>query len=184
MSDHFPQPALNPASEAAVQRCIPTRTIGIITSHRADATPEENSVRDSHLRADARETGLGYVRLHGRHRLLTAADPVDEWAILAFSRAEDHGLMKGFLRKHGQKYDQEAVFYNPCGSTDGFLIGTREDGFLAMREVFNLGKWNAAQITTIHAILRGRYGRPTIRFETYRIVTQISFFSRREREYT
>lgn len=184
MLDHLPQPSLNPASVAAVEARAAVCTIGIISAFTCDATPDENASRDANLRVDARQSGLGRVRLHGRHSAPTAVDPVDEWAVLAFSSAEDNGRMKGFLRKHGQKYDQQAVFYKPCGAEDGFLIGTRTDGFLAVREVFNLGKWNAAQIPQIHSILRGHYGRPTIRFETYRIVNQLSFFSRRESEFT
>lgn len=88
--------------------------VGILTATRPQLTPSENAARNSELRHEIRLNGFGYLNIRGRYieNYGTARAKLnEEHGFLIFGNADDSGNLKGFLRKYGRKFEQDAVIH-------------------------------------------------------------------------
>jgi hypothetical protein len=107
-----------PAAQALeVARTVPAQptevdawNMGLITAHRPELTPAENRLRTGELRAVIGDR-FGLLQVLGRYVPKAGVEPVEERAFLLRGKANDSGNLKGFLRKAGRKFDQNAVIW-------------------------------------------------------------------------
>lgn len=88
--------------------------VGIITAARPELIPTENAARNFDLHHEIRLNGFGCLNIRGRYveNYGTArANLVNEDGFLVFGNADDSGNLKGFLRKYGRKFEQDAVVH-------------------------------------------------------------------------
>jgi hypothetical protein len=103
------------------------------------------------------------------------------------NKGNDHGAMKGFLRKHGAKYGQESVLYKPHDEKSAHLIGTSDHSdFLKMGEMKELGEFDPNLVAAYHSILMSRESAGVYEdgmtgvFEYFNFWSPTSWFNRRE----
>jgi hypothetical protein len=152
--------------------------VGLITAHRPEVTPDENSLRMGGLRTDIGGR-FGVLEVRGRYLPGDGAEPIEERAFLLRSKANDSGNLKGFLRKVGRKFGQEAVIWKGDGQ-DVVLFALKEWPALGLRigDKKNLGPFRTNQIAQYHALLQdGASGQ----WEDLGVWTMRSFFSRQSR---
>jgi hypothetical protein len=83
--------------------------LGLITAFRNDRQPDENLRLSARLHTEIRQDGFGSLEV--QRRFVNNSRPTEELFIMV-SDADDHGRLKGFLRKHGAKYGQVAFILN------------------------------------------------------------------------
>ena len=84
------------------------------SASRPELTPRENAPRSDNLLHDIRLKGFGFLNVRGRYVEnygTVRARSIDEHGFLVFGSADDSGNLKGFLRKYGRKFDQDAVVH-------------------------------------------------------------------------
>ncbi len=88
--------------------------VGLITAYRPGLTFAANHARDQRLWADICRSPFGRLLVRGcyieNHRSV-AARTVDVRAYLLVGDTDDSGNLKGFLRKLGRPYEQDAFVY-------------------------------------------------------------------------
>jgi hypothetical protein len=105
--------------------------------------------------------------------------PVEERA--SRGKAGDSGNLKGFLRKAGRKFEQDAVIWKG-EDQDAVLIGLKEWSAFGLRiGDKNLGPFRTNQIAQYHAILARGCGRSG-QWEGLGVWTMPSFFSRHAKQ--
>jgi hypothetical protein len=88
--------------------------VGLITAHRPEVTPEENSLRMGELRTDIGGR-FGVLEVRGRYVPQGGAEPIEERAFFLRGKANESGNLNGFLRKAGRKFDPDAVIWKGDG---------------------------------------------------------------------
>jgi hypothetical protein len=74
--------------------------VGLITAHRPELSPAENTHRNSALQAEIRKGGFGLLHWRGRYIGSAGAGPIEQHAFLVISSADDSGnLSKAFCGK-------------------------------------------------------------------------------------
>jgi hypothetical protein len=81
--------------------------VGLITAHRPELSFAENIGRSAVLQDEIRKGGFGL--LHCRGQYIPSAGVAH--AFLVIGSADDSGNLKGFLRKTGRKFNQDAVVW-------------------------------------------------------------------------
>jgi hypothetical protein len=159
------------------------RNIGMISAHRGEHTPEENKQRTAELASDIKAGGFGHVHVKGRYienHGSENARPVDEHSFLVIGKkGDDGGALKGFLKKHGEKYKQDSVLHKPHNSTTASLHGTshREDSFPGHGKVHDVGEFKPQRAGEFHSVMKSR---KTFAFENVHFYNQVSFSNREE----
>jgi hypothetical protein len=152
--------------------------VGLITAHRPELTAAQNRGRMGELRADIGNR-FGLYQVRGRYVPEPGAEPLEENAFLLFGSTDDSGNLKGFLRKFGRKFGQEAVIWKGY-YRDVLLFALKDLPTLSLAngEIKNLGRFQANVIGQYHALLargvRGAAGQ----WAGLGIWTQPSFFNR------
>jgi len=119
---------LDEAGLSRILSHIAKRNIGFITAFRGgSAVPlAQNRARNRQLQTEIRQAGFGYLRVHGswpENEGTPEEQQVVEESFLVIGRDEDdHGNLKGFLKKTGAKYQQDAVIFKPWNTTTAHLI--------------------------------------------------------------
>jgi hypothetical protein len=154
--------------------------VGLITAHRPEVTPDENSLRMGELRT---EIGgwFGVLEVRGRYVPRAGAEPIEERAFFLRGRANDSGNLKGFLRTAGRKFGQAAVIWKG-NDQDVVLFALKEWPALGLRvgDKKNLGPFRTNQIAQYHALLARKDAAPG-QWEDLGVWTMRSFFSRQSR---
>jgi hypothetical protein len=153
-----------PAAQALEAAAQPTEdnvnawNVGLITAHRPELTPAENWSRMAELRADI-GSRFGLLEVRGRNMPKAGAEPIQERAFLLRGKANDSGNLKGFLRKAGRKFGQEAVIWKGDGQ-DAVLLALDEWPTLGLRigDKKNLGPFRTNLVAQYHALLAGGRG--------------------------
>ncbi len=96
------------------------------------------------------------------------------------NKGDDHGAMKGFLRKHGKKFGQDCVLYKAWDSDDVLLIGTKKDAWPGDGNIEAVGRWHPNRMGQFFSMLKN--GR-TFTFASIRFLKLRSFFSRVETDF-
>jgi hypothetical protein len=152
--------------------------LGLITAHRPELTAAENRLRMGELRADI-GNGFGLFQLRGRYVPEPGAEPIEENAFLLFGSTDDSGNLKGFLRKFGRKFGQEAVIWKGYyRDVLLFALSDLRSIDVAAGETKTLGRFNLNRMAQYHSLVaRGRIVTSG-RWEDFGIWTRPSFFNR------
>ena len=153
---------LNESSIGRVLQHTKGRNIGAITAHRGEYDSAENVRRNKKLEADIRKHGFGFVHVKGRYienHGTPDATAVDEHSYLIMGhKGEDGGKLKSFLKKHGEKYEQDSVLHKSHDEDEAHLIGTKEGGYPGKGKTESVGKWHPTTMTQFHSVLRKNRG--------------------------
>lgn len=166
---------LDEAGLSRILTHIDTRNMGIITAFRGgSATPlEQNRAKNRQLQADIRQAGFGYIRLQGswpeNEGTPEEVQVVEESFLVIGSDSDDNGKLKGFLKKTGAKYQQDAVVYKPWDTTTAYLIYMSEPNTLQSIGTFSLKPENVGKM---YSKFKGH------KFVFHRMSEQRGFFSR------
>lgn len=177
---------MNESSLSRVYHHTQHRNMGIITAHRRSLTPQENAARNAELHDEIRKH-FGLIHIHGSYienKGTPEESHVKEHSFLVVGADhDDSGHLKGFLRKHGEKYGQDSVLYKAHDSTHAHLIGTKKEAVdPAYHEHKDIGTWHPNRMGDYQSELKGKKGR-TFVFESIKFMHGKSFFSRTDREY-
>jgi hypothetical protein len=182
MSKTFKQ-QLNEINLGRVHQHTQNANIGMITAHRGEYDASENKSRNQELEGHIRKAGFGFVKVKGRYienHGTDKANPVDEHSYLIIGKkGDDGGKLLSFLKKHGKKYEQDSILHKSHDSTSAQLHGTKEGGYPGMGKTQDVGKFHPSRAGEFHTVLRNR---KTFSFESFSLVTPISFSSRQETE--
>jgi len=96
--------------------------LGLMSAQRPELTPAENRLRMGELRADI-SNRFGRFQVRRRYIPMLGAEPIEERAFLLISKADDSGNLKGFLRKVGREFGQDAVGQNRAFENAMALVG-------------------------------------------------------------
>jgi len=144
------------ASLSRVFNHTQNRNIGIISANRNNLTPKENKIRTSHLKSEIAKY-FGYITIKGSY-IENKGQPderkVEEISFLVIGNNNDSGNLKGFLKKEGEKYQQDSILYKPADSEIAVLIGTTEGQWPGKGKEEPVGKFHPNKISDYKSILR------------------------------
>ena len=136
--------------------------IGLITAYRPELTLAENQARDRELRADLYCFGRYHVR--GRYvenYLSPDARPFDVHGYLVIGSSDDSGNLKGFLRKYGRKYEQDAVIHKGYyRDAELHALTDLPDLGLSDKEKKSLGRFHPNRAGLYYTLMMRRSGSP------------------------
>jgi hypothetical protein len=173
---------INEASLGRVYSHTKDRNIGMITAHRAENTAKENHDRNKELEDHIRKAGYGYIKVKGRYienHGTPQAKHVDEHSFMVVGKkGDDKGELKSFLKKHGEKYNQDSILHKAHDETTAKLHGTREGGFPGKDKSHDVGTFHPNRAGEFHTAMKGN--KKTFAFESIDFLSPKSFFSREE----
>lgn len=164
-----------PVAEASeIARAVPSNSVegwnlGLITAHRPELTAAENSLRTGELRADIGNR-FGRFLMKGQYIPALGAEPVEERAFLLIGKADDSGNLKGFLRKVGRRFGQDAVVHKPAhGDAELHALNDLPDVDLRAGEKRSLGPFHIDRIWEHYGLMirRGALFPPLGRLGTH-----------------
>lgn len=133
------------------------RNIGIISAHRGNLTIPENKSRTAELKSEIRKL-FGYVTIRGKYIENKGTDrekTVEEVSFLVIgNKSDDSGNLKGFLKKMGEKYNQDSVLYKPYDSENAVLIGTTDGQWPGKNVMHSVGKFHPNKISDYKSMLK------------------------------
>ena len=102
---------------------IQNRAFGIISACRSERSKKENDEKSQQLKNDIRSNGFGFINVNGSY-VENSGTPeetvVKEKSFLVIGdKNVDGGKLLSFLKKEGQKFDQESIFYLQANFTIG-----------------------------------------------------------------
>lgn len=173
-------------TEASLQRVgahAKDRPIAMLTAFRGRdkdgniVDRKTNLQNNKKLEADIRAAGFGFIKLLGRYE---EDDPtaeggkrlVEEDSFLIIGRTNDVsviGALKGFVKKVGQKYFQDSVFFKDPREKHGILIGTKDGVWPGLGTEVSVGEYNPMKLSGIYSMLvRGKERAPRgFKFESF-----------------
>jgi hypothetical protein len=118
-----------------------------------------NRKRNIQLENDIRQSGFGFIKVKGysiENIGTSDAIKVEEESFLVISSPDDDGKLKGFLRKAGQKYNQDSVLYKEPGKL-AILIGTNTNPKAdpGLNKEIIAGKWKPNTIGQFYTRMKG-----------------------------
>ncbi len=153
-----------------VAQHVHERNIGMITAHRGHLTADENKERNEHVKGT-------YVENYGKEN----AKPVSEHSFLVIGKkGDDSGALKGFLKTHGAKYDQDSILHKAHNEEHAKLVGTNETGYPGKDKEESVGKFHPDKISEFYSKMKNK----TFTFESieiYQPAITKTFLNRTER---
>ena len=95
-------------------------------------------------------------------------------------KGKDGGALKGFLKKHGEKYGQDSVLHKSHDSDEAHLHGTKEGGYPGKGKKERVGTFHPNRAGEFHTAMKGKR---TFAFEEVSFTTPVTFSSRQETEF-
>jgi hypothetical protein len=187
MSEKSFQQFMSEAASKSLSRIhqhVQGRNVGMITANRGENTEQENKQRNKELEHHIRKAGYGFVKVKGRYienHGTEHARAVDEHSYLVIGKkGNDNGHLKGFLKKHGEKYGQDSVLHKAHDEEHANLHGTREGGFPGKGKTHNMGTFHPNKAGEYHTKMKGKRSFTFEEVESVQFVTTPTFFSREE----
>lgn len=154
----FKERLLNEASLSRIYQHSTESNIGMLTAYRGQYSVKQNEDRNSKLKSDILSMGFGYVPVVG-HYIENPGTPneqkVKEQSFLVISSANDSGKLKNFLKRAGEKYDQDSVLYKDSSNEEAVLIGTASGRWPGLGQEEKIGKWHPNRIGTYYSQMKG-----------------------------
>jgi hypothetical protein len=147
-----------------VQHCH-NRYVGIITASRGKLDQSANRARNRELKTLINQIGFGYVNIVGEYIEnygTPEAYTVSEEAFMLFgSNRDDGGRMLGFLKKAGERFDQDSVLYKPFDSEQAYLIGTNHSSdYPGYGNKVDAGEFRPNRVGMFYSLLTRGGGKP------------------------
>jgi hypothetical protein len=162
----FRDKMLHESSLSRIHQHSKESNMGIITAYRGDYSKQQNETRNASLVSDIRSAGFGYVSVTGYY-IENPGTPeetkVVEKSFVVISSANDSGRLKGFLKRSGEKYNQDSVLYKDAASDQAVLIGTAPGRWPGLDTEVKVGAWHANKIDSYYTQMKGHR---TFRFES------------------
>ena len=109
-----------------------------------------NRGRNRQLQTEIRQAGFGYLRVQGswpeNEGTPEERQVVEESFLVIGSEGDDSGNLKGFLKKAGAKYQQDAVIFKPWNTTTAYLIFMSNPSKLEPIGTFSLDPQNIGKM--------------------------------------
>ena len=114
----------------------------------------ENTHRNATLREEIRKGGFGLLHWRGRYIPSAGVGPIEQHAFLVIGSADDSGNLKGFLRKMGRKFNQDAVVWKGY-YRDVLLFALKDLSAMGMADgdVQSLGRFHPHRIAHYYALM-------------------------------
>lgn len=149
-------------SLARIHDHVKNRNVGLISADRAEHTAEERKAHRKALKADIRKHGYGYVNVQGRY-IENKGTPHektvdDEHSFMVIGKkGDDKGALKGFLKKHGEKYNQDSVLHKAHNEPTAKLHGTtkKKDAWVPYGKTHDVGEFHPNKAAEYHSKLKG-----------------------------
>lgn len=152
LDEHADWQQLDEAGLSRILTHIQTRNMGFITAFRGgSATPlAQNRALNRQLQTEIRQAGFGYLRVVGswpeNEGTPEERQVVEESFLVIGSDGDDSGNLRGFLKKAGAKYHQDAVIYKPWNTTTAYLIFMGNPNKLKPIGTFSLSPQNIGKM--------------------------------------
>ena len=143
---------LDEAGLSRILSHIQHRNIGFITAFRGGSSVPvaQNRGRNRQLQTEIRQAGFGYLRVQGswpeNEGTPEERQVVEESFLVIGSDGDDSGNLKGFLKKAGAKYQQDAVIFKPWNTTTAYLIFMSNPSKLESIGTFSLDPQNIGKM--------------------------------------
>jgi hypothetical protein len=143
---------LDEAGLSRILSHIQHRNIGFITAFRGGSSVPvaQNRGRNRQLQTEIRQAGFGYLRVQGswpeNEGTPEERQVVEESFLVIGSEGDDSGNLKGFLKKAGAKYQQDAVIFKPWNTTTAYLIFMSNPSKLEPIGTFSLDPQNIGKM--------------------------------------
>jgi hypothetical protein len=139
-----------------VRTDIESKNLGLIAAWRPELTPSENQARDAELQGEIQQSPFGFLHVRGQYVSVSgsASERLTAHAYLLIGNPDDSGNLRGFLRKTGRKFQQDAVIHKGY-YRDAELIALRELPDLGLRdkEKTSLGMFSPAFVGQYFTLL-------------------------------
>lgn len=172
---------LQESSLARVYAHTRDRSIGMISAARGENTSQENKAKTKELEGHIKNAGYGYIKVKGRYVENYGkpdAKNVDEHSFLVMGKkGDDKGELKGFLKKHGENYNQDSILHKAHNEETAKLHGTKEGGFPGKDQEHDVGKFHPNRTGEFHTAMKGN---KTFAFESFVFLNSRSFCSGEE----
>jgi hypothetical protein len=163
LAEHLDQQpvTLEESNLARLHSHLQNRNLGIITAHRGNLPADMNVTRNRQLEQHIRQAGYGFIHVDGKYtenKDTPEERQVSERAYLVVGKpGHDHGELKGFLKKHGEAYDQDSVLYKQHDEPHAKLIGTtKRESWLGYGEEQSVGEWHPNRAAEFHSALHNQ----------------------------
>jgi hypothetical protein len=129
-----------------VRTDIESKNIGLITAFREELTAVENQASDARLLDELYQSPFGFLHVRGDY-VGFADERLSVHAYLLIGNSDDSGNLKGFLRKTGRTFEQDAVIHKGY-YRDAELHALRDFPDLGLRDKdkTSLGPFNPASL--------------------------------------
>jgi hypothetical protein len=136
---------LNEASRRSLSRMashMDGRSIGTISAHQGDNTPEQNNKASAELERHLKTSGLGYFKAKGQYQHSDGHTVAEKsYVVMHPQKGDDHGAVKDFLVKHGTKHGQESILHKAHDSKEAHLHFLRDSGENKKGSSFSIGPY-------------------------------------------
>jgi len=143
---------LDEAGLSRILSHIDKRNLGFVSAFRGGSSVPlaQNRTRNRELQADIRQAGFGFLRVHGswaENEGTPQERQVNEESFMVIgSDGDDSGNLRGFLKKAGAKYQQDAVIFKPWNSTGASLIFMSNPSTLEPIGTFSMNPQNIGKM--------------------------------------
>jgi len=164
--ERFERHPINEISLARVANHVANRPFALLTAFRfKDRKTDElislqtNRLNNDKLENDIRAAGFGFDKMigkweedYGTHKVTVSED--NFMIIGRDNTPASVGAIKGFAKKMGQKYGQDAVFFKDPNREDGVVIGTHPDAWPGLNVVASVGTFRPMRLDGIYTELK------------------------------
>jgi hypothetical protein len=164
MLDEMVDKYLKEASLSRIWKHIEAgRPFGMLTAFRGNKDNidpmihrRNNLAKNKQLEAAIRAAGYGFFRMEGHYIEgygTDAAEDVKEQSFFVIGD-EDVDTFKLFLKKQGQRFDQDSIFFFDPDKQKGFLIGTNHTGYPGFNKEESVGKWHPSKVGEFYSKMK------------------------------
>ena len=153
-------------SLARVFSHVEKRPFALLTAFRGSNSLSVNRGLNKKLENDIRAAGFGFDKVvgtyeedlgDGKKRRVTE----ESFMIIGDDATPAKvGAIKGFAKKMGAKYEQDAVFFKSPTSSQGVVIGTKADAWPGLGKEEGVGEFKPNRLSGIYTALKTKNKEP------------------------
>ena len=149
---------LDPKSVARLRQLIQGCSVGIISAHSPAVSGLENNHNDFRLREDVKQArmldSIVFVAQRYTKHWRSHMQDVAERSLLVFTASEkDAGVLKHFLAKHSEKYDQPMFVFKGHDDRVTRIFEIGDGASPRIQNIINAGPWTIERIPEFHSML-------------------------------
>jgi hypothetical protein len=158
-------------SLARVFSHVEKRPFALLTAFRGSNSLSVNRGLNKKLENDIRAAGFGFEKVvgtyeedlgDGKKRRVTE----ESFMIIGDDdSATKSGAIKGFAKKMGAKYEQDAIFFKSPASPQGLVIGTKAEAWPGLGKEEPVGEFKPNRLNGIYTALKTKNKEPISGFK-------------------